>query len=57
VLAGGRRAGQAELEVGRSGQFSGRERTVIERTFPNKGRSDASGFWLWAVKSLAEAIE
>jgi hypothetical protein len=36
--------------------FSGKDRTVIEGPFANPSELVA-GFWLWRVKSLAEAIE
>lgn len=35
--------------------FSGKDRTVIQGPFPNVGEL-ASGYWIWKVKNLDEAI-
>jgi hypothetical protein len=36
-------------------RFSGRERTVIDGPFDSKDL--IAGFWIWQVKSMAEAVE
>ena len=36
-------------------RFSGRERTVIDGPFDSKDL--VAGFWIWQVKSMAEAVE
>ena len=36
-------------------RFSGAERAVVEGPFP-EARSLVAGFWLWRVRSMAEAV-
>ena len=37
-------------------RFQGKERTVIDGPFP-ESKDLIAGFWLWQVKSMAEAVE
>jgi hypothetical protein len=41
---------------GKRVQFSGRDRTVIDGPF-TETKELVAGFWLWQVRSIAEAVE